>query len=66
MAVRPPAYVRSIARDVLAVSVGFGLGISYSLVGARADLDPIWRNDPDILGAKVNVSPMILYALTLC
>ena len=35
-------------------------------VGARADLDPIWRNDPDILGAKVNVSPMILYALTLC
>ena len=33
MAVRPPAYVRSIARDVLAVSVGFGLGITYSLVG---------------------------------
>ena len=142
MAVRPPAYVRSIARDVLAVSVGFGLGISYSLVGgiapdfadlpaeerrsdqsstvsaatwtdgpwpftveggeltcigpvddpgvflvtargemfalnpaailmadrigARADLDPIWRTDPDTLGAKVNISPMILYALTLC
>ena len=135
-------YVRSIARDVLAVSVGFGLGILYSLVGgfvaddvdppadtqrtgrsstvsaatwtdgpwpftieggeltciesvddpgvflvtvtgdvfalnpaairmadrvgARADLDPIWRADPDILGANVNVSPMILYALTLC
>ena len=36
MAVRPPAYVRSIARDVLAVSVGFGLGISYSLVGGFA------------------------------
>ena len=36
MAVRPPAYVRSIARDVLAVSVGFGLGISYSLVGGIA------------------------------
>ena len=36
MAVRPPAYVRSIARDVLAVSVGFGLGISYSLVGGTA------------------------------
>ena len=35
-------------------------------IGARADLDPIWRNDPDILGAKVNVSPMILYGLTLC
>ena len=51
---------------MLAVSVGFGLGISYSLVGAIADLDPIWRNDPDILGVKVNVSPMILYALTLC
>ena len=142
MAVRPPAYVRNIARDVLAVSVGFGLGISYSLVGgiapdvadlpaeerrsdqssavsaatwtdgpwpftvedgeltcigpvddpgvflvtargemfalnpaailmaervgARADLDPIWRNEPDILGVKVNVSPMILYALTVC
>ena len=59
-------YIRRTARDVLAVSVGFGLGISYSLVGARADLDPIWRNDPDIPGAKVNVSPMILYALTLC
>ena len=135
-------YIRRTARDVLAVSVGFGLGFLYSLpwgsdadsvdppadrqrieqsgtvsaatwtdgpwpftvedgelvciepvddpgvflvtatgemfalnpaailmaerVGARADLDPIWRNDPDILGAKVNVSPMILYALTLC
>ena len=35
-------------------------------VGARADLDPIWRNHPDILGAKVNVSPMILYGLALC
>ena len=35
-------------------------------VGARADLDPIWRADPDILGANVNVSPLILYALTLC
>ena len=35
-------------------------------IGARADLDPIWRNHPDIIGAKVNVSPMILYALTLC
>ena len=142
MAYHPLAYVRSITRDVLAVSVGFGLGIAYSLVGnftadgvnlpadsqrtersstvsaatwtdgpwpftvedseltcigpaedlgvfivadngdvfalnpaairmadrvgAIADLDPIWRNDPDILGVKVNVSPMILYALTLC
>ena len=35
-------------------------------VGAIADLDPIWRNDPVILGAKMNVSPMILYGLTLC
>ena len=35
-------------------------------VGARADLDPIWRKDPDTLGAKVNISPMILYPLTLC
>ena len=34
-------------------------------VGAIADLDPIWRDDPEILGAKVNVSPMILYGLTL-
>ena len=139
---RRRADVRRIARDVLAVCVGFGLGIAYSLVGgsgvdgvnppadpqrtersstvsdatwtdgpwpftieggeltcigpaedpgvfivadngdmfalnpaailmadrvgARADLDPIWRNDPDTLDAKVNVSPMILYALTLC
>ena len=35
-------------------------------VGAAADLDPIWRNDPEILGGKVNVSPMILYGLALC
>ena len=35
-------------------------------VGAIADLDPIWRDDPEILDAKVNVSPMILHALTLC
>ena len=35
-------------------------------VGAIADLDPIWRDDRDILGVKVNVSPMILYGLTLC
>ena len=35
-------------------------------VGAMADLDPIWRNHPDIPDAKVNVSPMILYGLTLC
>ena len=35
-------------------------------VGAMADLDAIWRDHPDILDAKVNVSPMILYGLTLC
>ena len=36
-------------------------------VGAIADLDPIWRwLDPDFPNAKVNVSPMIVYALTLC
>ena len=35
-------------------------------VGARADLDLIWRDNPNILSAKVNVSPMILYALALC
>ena len=36
-------------------------------VGAIADLDPIWRwLDPDLPSAKVNVSPMIVYALTLC
>ena len=139
---RRRADVRRIARDVLAVCVGFGLGIWYSLaggfvahdvdppadpqrtersstvsaatwtdgpwpftieggeltcigpaedpgvfivadngdmfalnpaaiqmadqVGAIADLGPIWRNEPDVLGAKVNVSPMILYGLTLC
>ncbi len=34
--------------------------------GAMADLDPIWRDDPDLVGAKVNVSPVILYALQLC
>ena len=141
MNARPP-FVRSIARDAVALSVGFGLGVSYALVGglapdladlpvekklaeisstvsaatwtdgpwpftvergeltcigpaddpgvffvtaagdlyalnpaailmadragAMADLDPIWRDDPEILDAKVNVSPMILYGLTLC
>jgi hypothetical protein len=36
-------------------------------VGAMADLDPIWRwRDPEFPTAKVNVSPMILYALELC
>ena len=35
-------------------------------VGAMAALDPIWRNHPDVVGAKVNVSPMIMYALALC
>ena len=35
-------------------------------VGANADLGPIWRNHPYVVGAKVNVSPMIVYALALC
>ena len=36
-------------------------------VGAAADLDPIWRwTDRDLPNVKVNVSPMILYALALC
>ena len=35
-------------------------------VGANPDLDPIWREHPDMPGVKVNVSPMILYALKLC
>lgn len=36
-------------------------------VGAIADLDPIWRwQDPDFPNTRVNVSPMILYALELC
>ena len=35
-------------------------------VGALVDLGPIWRDHPDIPGAKLNVSPMILHALTLC
>ena len=138
-----PTNARSIVRDVLKVSVGFGLGVSCSLVvggcppdlaeppaeeprteisstvsaatwtdgpwpftvdhgeltcigpaddpgvflvtdqgdmfalnpaavrmadrvGAMADLDPIWRDDHDILGAKANISPIILYGLTVC
>ena len=35
-------------------------------VGTMANLDPIWRDHPEILGGKVNVSPMILCALALC
>ncbi len=36
-------------------------------VGAIADLDPIWQwADPDLPTGRVNVSPMIVYALELC
>lgn len=35
-------------------------------VGAMSDLDPIWREHPELPGVKVNVSPVIVYALTLC
>ena len=35
-------------------------------VGAVADLDPIWREHPELPGVRVNVSPVIVYALTLC
>ena len=36
-------------------------------VGAMADLEPIWRwRDPDLPTKRMNVSPMILYALKLC
>ena len=36
-------------------------------VGATADLAPIWRwRDPEFPTTRVNVSPMILYALELC
>ena len=36
-------------------------------VGAIADLNPIWQwRDPEFPTTKVNVSPMIVYALTLC
>ena len=36
-------------------------------VGAIADLDPIWQwTDPDLPTGRVNVSPMIVYALELC
>ena len=35
-------------------------------VDARPDLDLLWREHPDMPGVKVNVSPMILYAMTLC
>ena len=36
-------------------------------VGANTVLDPIWQwSDPDLPNTRVNVSPMILYALELC
>lgn len=36
-------------------------------VGGKMDLDPIWRwSDPDLQTTRVNVSPMIVYALELC
>ena len=36
-------------------------------VGAMADLAPIWQwSDPELPTGRVNVSPMIVYALALC
>ena len=34
--------------------------------GAIADPEPSWQNDPNLPGAKLSVSPMILSALKLC
>ena len=63
--------------DAPGVFIAFDNGDLYALnpaaidmaerVGALADLDPVWlNNEPGIVGAKVNVSPMILHALKLC
>ena len=34
--------------------------------GAEPAIDPIWRPNPDIPGARVNIGPLIQHALTLC
>lgn len=46
-------------------------GEEYALNGIAAgadypDIDPIWRNDPDIPGAKVGIGPLIRRASSVC
>lgn len=46
-------------------------GSEYAINGAAstqgyAEIDPIWRNNPDISEAKVNIGPLIDDGLALC
>lgn len=46
-------------------------GNEYAVNGAASsqgypDIDPIWRDNPDIPGTKVNISPLIDDGLELC
>lgn len=47
-------------------------GTVYALNGTAkthtdaADIGPIWANDPDLEGLKIDISPLIDQALTLC
>ena len=38
----------------------------HSSFGAKPDITPIWRNNPDIPGTKVNIGPLIQKGLRLC
>ena len=61
----PGVFIVTDAGDTFALNPA-AIGMADQ-VGAIADLDPIWRwRDPDLPNAKVNVSPLILYALQLC
>lgn len=46
-------------------------GVAYGVNGAAVaygfpPINPIWRNDPSIPGAKVNVGPLIERGLKIC
>ncbi|MCZ6631268.1 MAG: hypothetical protein O7D28_07960 [Actinobacteria bacterium] len=35
-------------------------------IGGAEDIDPIWRDNPDIDGAKINIKALIDLGLSLC
>lgn len=47
-------------------------GTEYALNGTAkdhtdaADIDPIWKDDPDMDGLKINIGPLIDFGLSLC
>lgn len=38
----------------------------HSSFGAKPDITPIWRDNPDLPGTKVNIGPLVQKGLRLC